>query len=633
MNSKNKKIWYAANQLEAYNEEEINAVTECLKNGFLAGFGPKSILFEEKISSLFGKKYGLFVNSGSSANLLALLSLKLPENSEVITPACTFATTVAPIIQSKLKPVFCDVDMTMFVPTLFQIVEKITSKTRVIMIPNLIGNKPDWKSLKEYIMKYNLNIILIEDSCDTITYTPYTDISTTSFYASHLITAGGSGGMVMFNDEKYLRIANMYRDWGRLGNNVEDYNERFNYNIEGIPYDWKFLYGVIGYNFKCSEMNAAFGLAQLCKLDNIKQKRRLLFERYLSNLKQSSNYILPNDELKSDWLAFPLLFKGERCKLLNYLENNNIQTRVCFSGNITKHPAYINFKSDYINSDIIMKQAFLLGCHVGMSTDDVDYVCNLLISYKEVNNVFEALDIKETDISINEQDIIIAVSSIINVSSNKISGFTPGTTVSRSVFTAKERLDQIITQLQSIKLMIPSAKIFVLDSSLYLTEQQIQLLSKYTEGGGVILYRNDKNSHFYCNECQNKGLGEAYVIHHFGTLIKNKKYKLFCKLNGRNRLLSTFNINEFVESEYPVVKTLEGNLTLKIQTFSNFYSMPYKYMNQYVEHLFQYLKPETFFSIEHILSLFVQSIGYKQVKDNNLNIENISAVTGEISNL
>ena len=128
------------------------------------------------------------------------------------------------------------------------------------------------------------SIILFEDSADTITYTKETDLATTSFYASHLITAGGTGGMVMFNDEKLLKQATMYRDWGRIGDNSEDIKTRFEFKIDGIPYDYKFLYGAVGYNMKCSEMNAAFGLAQLARLDEIKEKRHQIFQRYLDNL-------------------------------------------------------------------------------------------------------------------------------------------------------------------------------------------------------------------------------------------------------------------------------------------------------------------------------------------------------------
>ena len=147
----NKKIWYAPNKKEAYGDLEIQAVVDCLNDGWLAGFGPKTIEFEEKISALFGKKHGLFVNSGSSAILLGLHALNLEKDSEVLTPACTFSTTLAPIIQTGLKPIFCDVEIGTYVPTPEQVYEKITEKTRVILLPNLVGSKPDWAKIRELV--------------------------------------------------------------------------------------------------------------------------------------------------------------------------------------------------------------------------------------------------------------------------------------------------------------------------------------------------------------------------------------------------------------------------------------------------------------------------------------------------
>lgn len=370
------KIWYAPNKFEAYGDEEINAVNECLKDGWLAGFGPKTKKFEEEISKYFGKQYGLFVNSGSSAVMLALAALDVGPGDEIITPACTFATTVAPIIQLGATPVFCDVEIGKYVPAVDDVVKLINHKTKCILIPNLIGNKPDWKKLREVTQ-----LPLIEDSADTLTFTLETNISTTSFYASHLITACGSGGMVMFNDIKYLNKATMYRDWGRIGDNAEEINERFNHKVDGIPYDYKFLYGVLGYNFKSSEVNAAFGLVQLNKLEEFKRKRREIFERYLKNLK-NTKYVLPDDTLKSDWLAFPLMSK-KRLELLTFLEKNNVQTRVLFAGNITRHPAFRKYLQVFPNADRIMAEGFLLGAHHGMSINDVDYVCKLLIEFEK----------------------------------------------------------------------------------------------------------------------------------------------------------------------------------------------------------------------------------------------------------
>jgi CDP-6-deoxy-D-xylo-4-hexulose-3-dehydrase len=371
-----KKVWYAPNKLEAYGEEEIKAVEQCLRDGWLAGFGPRSIEFEEKIAKEFGKKFGVFVNSGSSACLLAIASMDLPKGSKIITPACTFSTTLAPIIQLGYKPVFVDVGLNDYVADIEQVVNAITEEVKAIMLPNLIGNKPNWKLLRQILKNMDReDIILIEDSADTVTETLESDISTTSFYASHVITAGGMGGMVMFNDEKYVKRALMFRDWGRIGDNSEDMSERFAHDVDGLPYDYKFLYGVLGYNMKCSEMSAAFGLVQLERFQTFKNKRRDNIKRYLENLKDVKELILPDDSIEPNWLAIPLQTE-RRLELLNFLESNNIQTRVTFAGNVTRHPIYREYLQEFKNSDLIMKNGFLLGAHHGMGLDDVDYVCD-----------------------------------------------------------------------------------------------------------------------------------------------------------------------------------------------------------------------------------------------------------------
>jgi len=371
-----KKVWYAPNKLEAYGEEEIKAVEQSLRDGWLAGFGPRSIEFEEKIAKEFGKKFGMFVNSGSSACLLAVAALDLPKGSKIITPACTFSTTLAPIIQLGYKPVFVDVGLNDYVADIEQVINAITDDVKAIMLPNLIGNKPNWKLLRQILKNMNReDIVLIEDSADTVTETFESDISTTSFYASHVITAGGMGGMVMFNDEKYVKRALMYRDWGRIGDNSEDMSERFAHDVDGIPYDYKFLYGVLGYNMKCSEMSAAFGLVQLERFQTFKNKRRDNIKRYLENLKDVKELILPDDSIEPNWLAIPLQTE-RRLELLNFLEDNNIQTRVTFAGNVTRHPIYREYLQEFKNSDLIMKNGFLLGAHHGMNLDDVDYVCD-----------------------------------------------------------------------------------------------------------------------------------------------------------------------------------------------------------------------------------------------------------------
>ena len=181
--------------------------------------------------------------------------------------------------------------------------------------------------------------------------------------------------MLMVNNEKYLKRATMFRDWGRIGDNSEDVKTRFEFNIDNIPYDYKFLYGAIGYNMKSSEMNAAFGLVQVSRLEEIRSKRKQVFNRYLENLKDVKDLVMPVNTFNSDWLAIPFMTKN-RLGLLTFLEENNIQTRVCFAGNITRHPVYREFLEVFPNSDKIMAEGFLLGANHGMTVDDVDYICD-----------------------------------------------------------------------------------------------------------------------------------------------------------------------------------------------------------------------------------------------------------------
>ncbi len=378
-----RKIWYAPYKHEAYGQEEIDAVVKSLESGWLGGQGPKSVEFEEKIAKTFGKKYGVFVNSGSSACLLAIAALDLPKGTKIITPACTFATTLAPIIQLGYVPVFVDVGLDTYCAIIDQVISKVTDDTSAIMLPNLIGNKPDWDKLKRYLVEMSRDdIFLIEDSADTLTKTPVTDVATTSFYASHVITAGGVGGMVMYNDKKHVTKCLQYRDWGRLGDDSEIMDDRFNHVVDGIPYDHKFLYSVLGYHMKASEMNAAFGIVQLERFGVNSKIRRDNVERYIKNLKGVGDLILPDDSIEPNWLAMPLQTEN-RLELLTFLEEQNIQTRVTFAGNVTRHPVYREYLEDFENSDIIMKNGFLLGAHHGMTVEDVDYVCDKVKEFFE----------------------------------------------------------------------------------------------------------------------------------------------------------------------------------------------------------------------------------------------------------
>lgn len=377
-----KKIWYAPNQLEAYGEEEIAAVEKCLRDGWLSP-GPRTALFESKVSAYFDKACGVMVNSGSSANLIGLAVLGLPKGSEIVTCALSFSTVLAPIEQLGLKPIFVDSQPGRYVPSLPNIVAAITPNTRVLLIPNLVGSKIDWEELRRVVHEEmgRSDIVLFEDSCDTMTKTKGSDLAAISFYASHVITAGGCGGMIMFNDQALQKKALMFRDWGRIGNNSEDVSERFSHDVDGIEYDFKFLYGVAGYNMKCCEMNAAFGLVQLEKLPQFLAIRKANINRYVETLRAAgTSYTLPVDHDKYDWLALPLMHH-DRKGLLRYLEQNEIQVRVTFSGNITRHPAFRHHFAVFPEADKVMERGLLLGAHHALNFDDVDRVCELLIKY------------------------------------------------------------------------------------------------------------------------------------------------------------------------------------------------------------------------------------------------------------
>jgi CDP-6-deoxy-D-xylo-4-hexulose-3-dehydrase len=294
-------------------------------------------------------------------------------------------------VQLGVKPIFVDVVRETYVPSTDVVINAITPKTVMIWLPNLIGSKPDWAEIRRRAPK---GMALYEDACDTIDETPQSDVSITSFYASHMITAGGGGGMIMANDEAFIDKCRMYRDWGRIGNNSEDLTDRFGSSVDGIPYDGKFLYGVIGYNMKSTEMNAAFGNVQLTKLPRFRKIRRANFERFLNNLSGTS-YGLPAEPhgFVCHWMAFPLLSK-HRNKILKWLESNNIQTRVTFAGNILRHPAYRS-NTDYYETqgggtrfpaaDAIMAEGFLLGCHHGTTFAQIDRACELLKEFEKTH--------------------------------------------------------------------------------------------------------------------------------------------------------------------------------------------------------------------------------------------------------
>ena len=394
-----KKVYYGK---AVYDNKEINAVIRVLKNESLSLVDGNNVkLLEKKVSSLFGKKYGLMVNSGSSANLLAIASLNLKKNSEIITPNLTFSTTVAPIYQLGLIPHFIGVEKNKFLADTSQIEKCINKKTVAIMIPNLLGNIADWKKINSIAKKYKLKVI--EDSADTIGYTinnknagEYSDITTNSFYASHIINGAGTGGIVCFNDFKLYQRAKLLRGWGRSSahfNESESIKDRFNVKISGFDYDAKYIFSDLGYNFLPSEISAAFAIEQIKKLkDNIKIRNKNFdyLKKFFSNYDELFNLPEQYKYVKTPWLAFPLVIKENkyfnRKEMQIYFEKNNIQTRTIFTGNILKQPVMKNRKykkhpkCDKIANDV-MKNGILLGCHQGMKKNELDYICQTFINF------------------------------------------------------------------------------------------------------------------------------------------------------------------------------------------------------------------------------------------------------------
>ena len=274
------------------------------------------------------------------------------------------------------------------------------------MIPNLLGNVPHWPSIYKIAKKHKLKII--EDSADTVGYTfknknfgKYSDITTNSMYASHIITGAGFGGIVCFNDKKLYNQAKLLRGWGRSSatfNESEDINLRFNKKVDGIPYDGKYIFSEMGYNFLPSEISAAFALEQLKKLKLNINTRVKNFNTIFNYFKQYEDlFILPTEfkGLKTGWLAFPLIIKNQskilRKNLQIFLEKNGIQTRTIFTGNILRQPImkskfYKKCKDATINSDNVMKNGILIGCHHGLNNKDIRYMLSkfdqFLIKYK-----------------------------------------------------------------------------------------------------------------------------------------------------------------------------------------------------------------------------------------------------------
>ena len=397
------KIYYGK---AIYNHKEISAAVRVLKKTNLNLVdGPAVKDLEKKVAKLFGKNYGLMVNSGSSANLLGLASFNFKKGSEVITPSLTFSTTISPIYQLGLVPHFVDVDESKFVANIDQIEKCINKKTVALMIPNLLGNIPEWEKISKIAKKYKLKVI--EDSADTIGYSyknsntgKFSDVTTNSFYASHIITGAGFGGIVVFNDKKLYEKAKLLRGWGRssaIFNESEGIKLRFNKKVDGIPYDGKYIFSALGYNFLPSEISAAFALEQLKKLKKNISTRIKNFEYLNKFFKKYKNYIklpLQGKNVRTGWLAFPLVIKEkskiQRKNLQIFLEKKGIQTRTIFTGNILRQPIMKNQyykKHKYCSkiSDDVMKNGILIGCHHGLKLNELKFMCNAFDEFFKKN--------------------------------------------------------------------------------------------------------------------------------------------------------------------------------------------------------------------------------------------------------
>jgi CDP-6-deoxy-D-xylo-4-hexulose-3-dehydrase len=375
-----------------HGQEEIDAVVEVLKTSTQMGKNVRAL--EDRIAGLYAKKYGIGVNSGSSALYLAADLLDFEAGSEIITPALTFSTTVAPLVKKGWIPAFIDVEEGTYNLDVNKVEEMITPKTKALWIPNLIGNLPNWKELRAIADKHNL--FVLEDSADTLgaeidgaSSGRFTDMSTTSFYGSHIVNCAGNGGMLCVNEDAHYDRGRLLRSWGRSSSlfvESEAIENRFNVEVDGIPYDAKFVFEEPGYNIEPSELGAAFGLIQVNKLgDNIDKRTRhyndlrTFFEQY------EEYFILPKQlpNSRTGWLAFAVTVRESapfiRRDLQIFLEKRNIQTRTVFTGNILRQPGFRNVAhkaaaAGYAEADKVMKGGMLMACHHGLNEEQVAHM-------------------------------------------------------------------------------------------------------------------------------------------------------------------------------------------------------------------------------------------------------------------
>lgn len=390
-----RRIDYAGS---VHDDREIEAVVAGLRGGPQAlRIGKNVRAFEQAVAELFGKRRGVMCNSGSSALYLAVELLGLQPGDEIITPAVTFSTDIAPMVRAGLVPVFVDVESDTYNIDVDAIEEMIGPRTRAILAPNLIGNVPDWDAIRAIADARGLRVV--EDSCDalgsTLRGTPTgtrSDISVTSFALSHIITAAGTGGMVCLDDDELADRCLLLRRWGRRSE-VQIYgsrkgvDRRFFSSIEGdLEYDNLFIFDEVGWNFEPSELSAAFGLVQLAKLPDNLAKRKHNFERLTQLFGQRADvFVLPRStpEVDTAWHMFPVLIRPEsrvqRSAFQQHMESNGIDTRMVWTGNALRQPAFKGIahrapEHGLPNADRVMEQGLILPSNHSLNDDDIDYI-------------------------------------------------------------------------------------------------------------------------------------------------------------------------------------------------------------------------------------------------------------------
>lgn len=401
------RITYAA---RVYDEREMSNLTDAMLDFWLTT-GRFAEQFEKEFAKFLGVNYANLVNSGSSANLIAFMALtckelgerRIKKGDEVITVACGFPTTVTPIMQYGAVPVFVDVSLPQYNIKVEDLEKALSKKTKAVMIAHTLGNPFDLNTIKEFCNKNNL--WLVEDNCDALgskyfingewKYTgTIGDIGTSSFYPPHHMTMG-EGGCVYTNNALLNRLIKSLRDWGRdciCASGQDNFcKHRFDGQYGRLPfgYDHKYVYSHLGFNLKVTDMQAAVGCAQLEKIDRFIENRRANWQYLREKLEPlKEKLILPEPEINSipSWFGFIIAVKEDaginRNDITTYLENKNIQTRLLFSGNLTKHPCFDIFEEniDYRiignlkNTDFIMNNAFWVGVYPGMKKEMLDYM-------------------------------------------------------------------------------------------------------------------------------------------------------------------------------------------------------------------------------------------------------------------